>query len=233
MRRLGGCEWGALWAEANPSLPQAPGPPRPGLVPVSIIGAEDEDFENELEAVRSWSGKASVPGAPAPQVPSSVSPPTSGPVLCPQMLSRCSLSKPFSLVFVVPPSSSPHPILDPTLFYSNLDFYRCSPITTEIPFPSLVIYVFISHLPCCLLYSIDTSSQLGSIRKCQGRGRVKPKAPLLPTVSPPFPPSEPRGAKQPVPEPGAGEAASSPPDGPPAARGPAVRARTPGEDGAG
>ncbi|XP_034842507.1 rho guanine nucleotide exchange factor 1 isoform X3 [Mirounga leonina] len=27
----------------------APGPPRPGLVPVSIIGAEDEDFENELE----------------------------------------------------------------------------------------------------------------------------------------------------------------------------------------
>uniref|UniRef100_A0A8C6EW54 Rho guanine nucleotide exchange factor 1 n=1 Tax=Marmota marmota marmota TaxID=9994 RepID=A0A8C6EW54_MARMA len=32
------------------SLPQAPGPPRPGLVPVSIIGAEDEDFENELEA---------------------------------------------------------------------------------------------------------------------------------------------------------------------------------------
>ncbi|XP_071460243.1 rho guanine nucleotide exchange factor 1 isoform X2 [Marmota flaviventris] len=28
----------------------APGPPRPGLVPVSIIGAEDEDFENELEA---------------------------------------------------------------------------------------------------------------------------------------------------------------------------------------
>ncbi|XP_040832102.1 rho guanine nucleotide exchange factor 1 isoform X2 [Ochotona curzoniae] len=26
-----------------------PGPPRPGLVPVSIIGAEDEDFENELE----------------------------------------------------------------------------------------------------------------------------------------------------------------------------------------
>ncbi|XP_026642112.1 rho guanine nucleotide exchange factor 1 isoform X3 [Microtus ochrogaster] len=28
----------------------APGPPRPGMVPVSIIGAEDEDFENELEA---------------------------------------------------------------------------------------------------------------------------------------------------------------------------------------
>ncbi|XP_013364170.1 PREDICTED: rho guanine nucleotide exchange factor 1 isoform X2 [Chinchilla lanigera] len=27
----------------------APGLPRPGLVPVSIIGAEDEDFENELE----------------------------------------------------------------------------------------------------------------------------------------------------------------------------------------
>nr|XP_020022515.1 rho guanine nucleotide exchange factor 1 isoform X3 [Castor canadensis] len=27
----------------------APGPPRPGLVPISIIGAEDEDFENELE----------------------------------------------------------------------------------------------------------------------------------------------------------------------------------------
>ncbi|KAF5921268.1 hypothetical protein HPG69_009165 [Diceros bicornis minor] len=27
----------------------APGHPRPGLVPVSIIGAEDEDFENELE----------------------------------------------------------------------------------------------------------------------------------------------------------------------------------------
>ncbi|XP_032341803.1 rho guanine nucleotide exchange factor 1 isoform X3 [Camelus ferus] len=27
----------------------APGPPRPGLVPVSIIGAEDEDFENELK----------------------------------------------------------------------------------------------------------------------------------------------------------------------------------------
>nr|KAF6409002.1 Rho guanine nucleotide exchange factor 1 [Rousettus aegyptiacus] len=27
----------------------APGPPRPGLVPLSIIGAEDEDFENELE----------------------------------------------------------------------------------------------------------------------------------------------------------------------------------------
>ncbi|XP_012508796.1 PREDICTED: rho guanine nucleotide exchange factor 1 isoform X2 [Propithecus coquereli] len=27
----------------------APGPSRPGLVPVSIIGAEDEDFENELE----------------------------------------------------------------------------------------------------------------------------------------------------------------------------------------
>ncbi|KAF6076609.1 Rho guanine nucleotide exchange factor 1 [Phyllostomus discolor] len=27
----------------------APGAPRPGLVPVSIIGAEDEDFENELE----------------------------------------------------------------------------------------------------------------------------------------------------------------------------------------
>ncbi|XP_053460849.1 rho guanine nucleotide exchange factor 1 isoform X3 [Nycticebus coucang] len=26
-----------------------PGPPRPGLVPISIIGAEDEDFENELE----------------------------------------------------------------------------------------------------------------------------------------------------------------------------------------
>jgi hypothetical protein len=35
------------------SLPflQAPGPPRPGLVPISIIGAEDEDFENELETV--------------------------------------------------------------------------------------------------------------------------------------------------------------------------------------
>uniref|UniRef100_A0ABI7ZF58 Rho guanine nucleotide exchange factor 1 n=1 Tax=Felis catus TaxID=9685 RepID=A0ABI7ZF58_FELCA len=30
-------------------LAGAPGPPRPGLVPVSIIGAEDEDFENELE----------------------------------------------------------------------------------------------------------------------------------------------------------------------------------------
>ncbi|XP_057348734.1 rho guanine nucleotide exchange factor 1 isoform X5 [Manis pentadactyla] len=28
----------------------APGPARPGLVPVSIIGAEDEDFENELES---------------------------------------------------------------------------------------------------------------------------------------------------------------------------------------
>ncbi|XP_041510787.1 rho guanine nucleotide exchange factor 1 isoform X1 [Microtus oregoni] len=28
----------------------APGPPRPGVMPVSIIGAEDEDFENELEA---------------------------------------------------------------------------------------------------------------------------------------------------------------------------------------
>ncbi|KFO33629.1 Rho guanine nucleotide exchange factor 1 [Fukomys damarensis] len=28
----------------------ASGLPRPGLVPVSIIGAEDEDFENELEA---------------------------------------------------------------------------------------------------------------------------------------------------------------------------------------
>lgn len=28
----------------------APGPPRTGLVSVSIIGAEDEDFENELEA---------------------------------------------------------------------------------------------------------------------------------------------------------------------------------------
>ncbi|KAM9224654.1 rho guanine nucleotide exchange factor 1 isoform 3-T6 [Dugong dugon] len=27
----------------------ASGPPRPGLVPISIIGAEDEDFENELE----------------------------------------------------------------------------------------------------------------------------------------------------------------------------------------
>ncbi|XP_012666633.1 rho guanine nucleotide exchange factor 1 [Otolemur garnettii] len=26
-----------------------PGPPKPGLVPISIIGAEDEDFENELE----------------------------------------------------------------------------------------------------------------------------------------------------------------------------------------
>ncbi|EGW10462.1 Rho guanine nucleotide exchange factor 1 [Cricetulus griseus] len=30
-------------------LLQAPGPPRPGVMPVSIIGAEDEDFENELE----------------------------------------------------------------------------------------------------------------------------------------------------------------------------------------
>lgn len=28
----------------------APGPPRPGLMSISIIGAEDEDFENELEA---------------------------------------------------------------------------------------------------------------------------------------------------------------------------------------
>ncbi|XP_036045397.1 rho guanine nucleotide exchange factor 1 isoform X1 [Onychomys torridus] len=28
----------------------APGPPRPGLTSISIIGAEDEDFENELEA---------------------------------------------------------------------------------------------------------------------------------------------------------------------------------------
>ncbi|XP_051063681.1 rho guanine nucleotide exchange factor 1 isoform X2 [Phodopus roborovskii] len=28
----------------------APGPPRPGVIPISIIGAEDEDFENELEA---------------------------------------------------------------------------------------------------------------------------------------------------------------------------------------
>ncbi|KAK2491111.1 hypothetical protein MC885_020072 [Smutsia gigantea] len=28
----------------------APGPTRPGLAPVSIIGAEDEDFENELES---------------------------------------------------------------------------------------------------------------------------------------------------------------------------------------
>lgn len=28
----------------------APGPPRPGVMPISIIGAEDEDFENELEA---------------------------------------------------------------------------------------------------------------------------------------------------------------------------------------
>lgn len=44
--------WGALWAEATPPLPQALGPPRPGLVPISIIGAEDEDFENELETVR-------------------------------------------------------------------------------------------------------------------------------------------------------------------------------------
>ncbi|KAL6083653.1 hypothetical protein STEG23_027644, partial [Scotinomys teguina] len=28
----------------------APGPPRPGMTSISIIGAEDEDFENELEA---------------------------------------------------------------------------------------------------------------------------------------------------------------------------------------
>uniref|UniRef100_A0A8C2SHC1 DH domain-containing protein n=1 Tax=Capra hircus TaxID=9925 RepID=A0A8C2SHC1_CAPHI len=38
-----------MWAEAIPPLPQAPGPPRPGLVPISIIGAEDEDFEIELK----------------------------------------------------------------------------------------------------------------------------------------------------------------------------------------
>lgn len=48
--------WGLKW-----SLPlQAPGPPRAGLVSI-IIGAEDEDFENELEAVsrRGWGGKVS------------------------------------------------------------------------------------------------------------------------------------------------------------------------------
>lgn len=60
--------WGALRAEANPPLPQAPGPPRPGLVPISIIGAEDEDFENELETVRKrWHGKASVLCSLGPQ----------------------------------------------------------------------------------------------------------------------------------------------------------------------
>lgn len=60
--------WGALWAEASPLLPQAPGLPRHGLVPVSIIGAEDEDFENELETVRGrWSGRASVPCYLGPQ----------------------------------------------------------------------------------------------------------------------------------------------------------------------
>lgn len=63
---------------------------------------------------------------------------------------------------------------------------------------------------------------------------MKPKAPvLLPTVLPLSPPPERRGAKQPVPEPGAGEASPGPPHGPPAARGPAIRARTPGEGGEG
>lgn len=65
-----------------------------------------------------------LPGASAPQVPASVSPRPSSPVLCPQRLSHCVLSVPFSLS--------------------------------------------------------------GPIRKCQGRGRVKPKTLLLlPTVSPP------------------------------------------------
>lgn len=110
--------WGAVWAEAIPPLPQAPGPPRPGLVPISIIGAEDEDFENELKTVRGrWGGKASVPGSLGPQPSSpnlSVPSPTLGPVLCLQMLSLglLSLAISLSLIFLVPPSSSPHPILN-------------------------------------------------------------------------------------------------------------------------
>ena len=255
--------WGALWAEAIPPLPQAPGPPRPGLVPISIIGAEDEDFENELKTVRGrWGGRASVPGPLGPQPSSpvfSVPSPTLGPVLCLQMLSLSLLSLPISLslIFLVPPSSSPHPIVSAppitaqTLTLFNPSFYRCPRplIAAQILIPSLLISVLFTHHcnvkshpfsptpdlpPSQQRHHQHPTCQLGSIGKCRGRGRVKPQAPpLLPTVSLPSPPPEPRGAKQPVPEPGSGEAAPGPPHGPPAARGHAVRARTPGEGGAG
>lgn len=69
---------GAMWAEAIPPLPQAPGPPRPGLVPVSIIGAEDEDFEIELKTVRGGGLEkplSQAPRGPSPQALSSASPP--------------------------------------------------------------------------------------------------------------------------------------------------------------
>lgn len=105
-----------LWAEAIPPLPQAPGPPRPGLVPVSIIGAEDEDFENELKTVgeREVGWKSFCPRLP--EAPSSVSLPASGPVLHPQMLSLCPLSLPVSF-FNLPGtcllSPLPHPQCPP------------------------------------------------------------------------------------------------------------------------
>lgn len=51
----------------KPCVPlQAPGPPRSGLVSI-IIGAEDEDFENELEAVSrvGWESVHQGPSSPS------------------------------------------------------------------------------------------------------------------------------------------------------------------------
>lgn len=101
--KWGGAVWrGAMWAEAIPPLPQALGPPRPGLMPVSIIGAEDEDFEIELKTVRGRrAGKASVSGSPGPQPSSPILsvPSRLRPVLHPLMLSFGLLSLPISLSF--------------------------------------------------------------------------------------------------------------------------------------
>lgn len=94
---------GAMRAEAIPPLPQAPGPPRPGLAPVSIIGAEDEDFEIELKTVRERrAGKASVSGSPGPQPSSPMPSVRTGlhPVLHPLMLSLGLLSLPICLSFL-------------------------------------------------------------------------------------------------------------------------------------
>ena len=94
---------GAMWAEAIPPLPQAPGPPRPGLVPISIIGAEDEDFEIELKTVRgTWAGKGSVSSSPGPQPSSPMLSVCASlhPVLHPLMLSFGLLSLPISLSFL-------------------------------------------------------------------------------------------------------------------------------------
>lgn len=140
---------------------------------------------------------------------------TKGPGLCP-LCSACHF-------VIFPPRSECH-----------------HPSSTPIPSHNITLTPFFpTTCPYCQGCSVDISTPtsqgllcLGAIERCQGPGRASLRCLFFPcgTQLPCLHPPELRRSKQPVPEPGACQATPSPPHGPPAACGPAVRARTPGKD---